>query len=141
MEHVLEEFKQFLLKYRSDWNSGDVALTMSHYSRDIQVRWADSESIINDWDYDGAEQGWKQAYALYKGRNPEWHFEDVITEVNAAQEVMTVFYVRFKVDGKMLPQRKLFVETFRREQGQWKKIREYVEVGVKEEEKPDVTYI
>ncbi|TLS36072.1 nuclear transport factor 2 family protein [Pseudalkalibacillus caeni] len=131
-EQELKDFKQFLKVYRKDWNSCDASAVMSHCSKDLKVRWAGPDTAVSDWGYAEAESGWKQAYEMYEGKNPGWHFEDVLTEINSEGEGMAVFWVRFEQEGKVLEQKKLFTETFRKENGSWKKIREYVEVNIPE---------
>ncbi|MEH7436685.1 hypothetical protein V7182_04245 [Neobacillus drentensis] len=123
----LTDFKEFLVDYRASWNSLDSRRMARHSSKDLKVRWANPESGIADWGYEEAEEGWKQAYKMYEGRNPQWSFDDVLIEMNQQQEGVAIFWVRFSLDGQVLQNKLLFVETFRQENGEWKKIREYVE--------------
>ncbi|MGG3564801.1 hypothetical protein ABES03_24695 [Neobacillus rhizosphaerae] len=123
----LVDFKEFLVEYRASWNSLDARRIASHSSKDLKVRWANPESSIADWGYEEAKEGWKQAYKMYEGRNPQWSFDDVLIEMNQQQEGVAIFWVRFSLDGQMLQNKLLFVETFRQENGEWKKIREFVE--------------
>jgi hypothetical protein len=131
---MLDHFNEFLVEYRKAWNSCKVEEIMNYTSRDFKARWADVESVVSDWGYQEAYDGWEGAYSTYEGRGPEWHFEDVSIEINQYQEAVAVFWVRFKIDGSILPIKKLFIEAFRIEDGQWKKIREYVELPIKTEE-------
>ena len=123
----LADFKEFLVEYRASWNSLDARRMASHSSKDLKVRWANTDSCIADWGYEEAEEGWKQAYKMYEGRNPQWSFDDVLIEINQQQEGVAIFWVRFSLDGQMLQNKLLFIETFRQENEEWKKIREYVE--------------
>jgi hypothetical protein len=129
-EDLMEDFKDFLVKYRVSWNSCNADEIMKHVSKELRTRWADTEQYTSDWGYEEAYSGWKQAFAAYKDREPEWKFEDLVTEINEKQEGIAVFMVRFKIDGSILNIKKLFVETFRKEDGEWKKIREYVELPI-----------
>ncbi|MDR6123621.1 hypothetical protein QFZ87_003218 [Bacillus sp. SLBN-46] len=123
----LADFIEFLVEYRASWNSLDARRMARHSSKDLKVRWANPESGIADWGYEEAEEGWKQAYKMYEGRNPQWSFDDVLIEMNQQQEGVAIFWVRFSLDGQMQQNKLLFVETFRQENGEWKKIREFVE--------------
>jgi hypothetical protein len=125
--HLLDNFKEFLADYRASWNSLDPANISSHASKDLKVRWANPNARISDWGYDEAFAGWKQAYTMYEGRNPQWFFEDILVEINQQQEGVAVFWVSFALDGEKIQDKLLFVESFRKENGEWKKIREYVE--------------
>jgi hypothetical protein len=129
-QDLLEDFKAFLMRYRESWNSCDVEEIIKHSSKDLKVRWADTESCVADWGYNEAKVGWNQAYTSYEGRNPVWHFEDIVTEINANQEGITVFWIRFEIDGSFLDIKMLFNETFQQENGEWKKVREYVELPI-----------
>jgi hypothetical protein len=129
-QDLLEDFKIFLVKYRESWNSCNDGEIMKHVSTELRTRWADTEHLILDWGYKEAQTGWKQAYAIYNGRDPKWEFEDLVIEINAEQEGVAVFWVKFRIDGSFLNIKKLFVETFRKEDGEWKKIREYVELPI-----------
>jgi hypothetical protein len=124
---LLEEFKEFLVEYRASWNSSDAERMSAHQSRDLKVRWANPDAIVSDWGNEEAKQGWVQAYKQYQGRNPKWIFEDVLVEINKQKEGVAVFWVSFKVNEEMTDAKLLFVETFRKENNEWKKIREYVE--------------
>lgn len=126
-KHLLDNFKEFLADYRASWNSLDPANISSHASKDLKVRWANPNARISDWGYDEAFAGWKQAYKMYEGRNPQWFFEDILVEINQQQEGVAVFWVSFALDGEKIQDKLLFVESFRKENGEWKKIREYVE--------------
>lgn len=126
-QSLLEDFKEFLTEYRTSWNSLNAERMSSHNSKQLKVRWANPDSIVSDWGYDGAKQGWIQAYKQYQGRNPKWIFDDVLIEINKQKEGVAVFWVSFEVDGEMIGVKLLFVETFRKEYRKWKKIREYVE--------------
>ncbi|MFE8702842.1 hypothetical protein ACFYKX_19745 [Cytobacillus sp. FJAT-54145] len=128
-KELLADFKEFLISYREAWNSLDEAQIVCHSSNALQVRWASHKEIVSDWDYNGSEVGWKQAYESYKGRNPKWYFEDILTEINKNKEAIAVFWVKFEIDGEIFENKLLFVETFRKEEGVWKKIREYVETS------------
>jgi hypothetical protein len=114
---LLDDFKEFLVNYRESWNSCNDEEIIKHSSEELKTRWADSEVLVSDWGYKEAKVGWKQAFTSYKGRDPEWHFEDIVTEINSKQEGIAVFWVRFKMDGSFLNIKKLFVETFRKENG------------------------
>ena len=128
MEQTLfEEFKEFLVEYRASWNSSDAERMSAHQSKDLKVRWANPDAIVSDWGNEEANQGWVQAYKQYQGRNPKWIFEDVLVEINKQKEGVAVFWVSFKVNEEMTNGKLLFVETFRKENNEWKKIREYVE--------------
>lgn len=124
---LLADFKGFLLKYHESWNSCDTDRMSGYSSKGLKVRWAGKDAAVNDWGYDNAVMGWKQAFEIYKGRNPKWFFEDILTEINQYQEGVAVFWVTFEVDGNITGNKMLFVETFRKENNQWHKIREYVE--------------
>ncbi|RIU91998.1 hypothetical protein [Oceanobacillus picturae] len=126
-ETLLDDFKEFLEEYRTSWNSENPERMSAHQSKDLEVRWANPEEIVSDWGDEEAKQGWNQAYKQYQGRNPEWLFEDVLIEINKQKEGVAVFWVGFKADGKMTNAKLLFIETFRKENSKWKKIREYVE--------------
>ncbi|CDO03886.1 pyridine nucleotide-disulfide oxidoreductase [Oceanobacillus picturae] len=126
-ETLLDDFKEFLEEYRTSWNSVNPERMSAHQSKDLEVRWANPEAIVSDWGDEEAKQGWNEAYKQYQGRNPEWLFEDVLIEINKQKEGVAVFWVGFKVDGKMTNAKLLFIETFRKENSKWKKIREYVE--------------
>ncbi|NHM31914.1 hypothetical protein [Neobacillus terrae] len=126
-QSLLDDFKKFLLGYRASWNSLNATSMSFHSSKDLKVRWAGPEALTSDWGYKEAAEGWKQAFQMYEGRNPKWHFEDVLVEINNQQEGVAVFWVSFEVDGKMTEVKLLFVESFRKEKDEWKKIREYVE--------------
>jgi hypothetical protein len=125
----LDEFKTFLVNYRNAWNSLDFRELGQYFSEDLQVRWAHPEGGVNDWVYESSLKGWEQAYKQYEGKNVKWYFEDVITEINKVQEGVAVFWVTFEIDGQLTDNRLLFLETFREQQGQWKKVREVVENG------------
>jgi hypothetical protein len=128
MEQTLfEEFKEFLVEYRASWNSSDAERMSGHQSKDLKVRWANSDAIVSDWGNEEGKYGWVQAYKQYQGRNPKWIFEDVLIEINKQKEGVAVFWVSFKVNEEMTDVKLLFVETFRKENNEWKKIREYVE--------------
>ncbi|MFG6116147.1 hypothetical protein ACGTN9_13280 [Halobacillus sp. MO56] len=124
---MLDEFKEFLEEYKTSWNSLNTEKMLAHHSKDLKVRWADRETIVSDWGFDEAEQGWVQAYNQYQGRNPKWLFDDVLIEINKQKEGVAIFWVSFEVDGEMTKVKLLFIETFRKENNEWKKIREYVE--------------
>ncbi|SEA64307.1 hypothetical protein SAMN05421743_106209 [Thalassobacillus cyri] len=124
---LLDEFKGFLVEYRASWNSSNAEWMSAHQSKDLKVRWATPDVIVSDWGNEEAKQGWVQAYKQYQGRNPKWIFEDVLIEINKQKEGVAIFWVSFKVDGEMTDVKLLFVETFRKENNEWKKIREYVE--------------
>lgn len=124
---LLEEFKEFLVEYKASWNSSDAEKMSAHQSKDLKVRWANPDAIVSDWGNEEARQGWAQAYKQYQGRNPKWIFEDVLIEINKQKEGVAVFWVSFKVNDEMTDIKLLFVETFRKENNEWKKIREYVE--------------
>jgi hypothetical protein len=130
-QDLLEDFKSFLTRYRESWNSCDVEEIIKHSSNELNVRWADKDSCVSDWGYNEAKVGWKQAYTSYEGRNPKWNFEDIVTEISSNQEGIAVFWVRFEIDGSLLDIKMLFNETFRKENGEWKKIREYVELPIR----------
>ncbi|GGH81127.1 hypothetical protein JOD43_001028 [Pullulanibacillus pueri] len=128
MEHsILSDFKGFLSEYRKSWNSCDNERMSRHSSKELKVRWPGKDAKINDWGYDNSAIGWKQAFNMYKGRNPKWFFEDILTVINQQKEGVAVFWVTFEVDGNLTNNKMLFVETFRKENDEWKKIREYVE--------------
>ncbi|KGX83409.1 MULTISPECIES: DUF4440 domain-containing protein [Pontibacillus] len=124
---ILDEFKKFLVEYRASWNSSNSERMSAHQSKDLEVRWANPDAVVSDWGNEEAKQGWVQAYKQYQGRNPKWIFEDVLIDINKQKEGVAVFWVRFKLDGEMTDVKLLFVETFRKENNEWKKIREYVE--------------
>ncbi|MEK5441073.1 hypothetical protein [Fredinandcohnia sp. FSL W7-1320] len=124
---LLRDFKSFLVEYRKSWNSSDAERMSEHQSNQMKVRWANPDTIVSDWTFDEAKQGWVQAYKLYQGRSPKWIFNDILIEINKQQEGVAVFWVYFEVDGEMTDVKLLFVETFRKENNEWKKIREYVE--------------
>ncbi|MCA1054361.1 hypothetical protein LCM10_05130 [Rossellomorea aquimaris] len=126
---MLEDFKQFLKEYRQTWNGQDAVKMAAHHSERLEVRWANDDASVSDWGFDGTEQGWVQAYLQYEGRNPTWTFQDIMIDINNQHEGVAVFWVHFEVDGEMTDVKLLFVETFRKELGEWKKIREYVENG------------
>ena len=126
-QSLLNDFKSFLGAYRDSWNSLDAERMSAHNSKELKVRWAAPEDIASDWGYEEEKEGWKQAYQQYEGRSPKWHFEDVLIDINNQDEAVAVFWVRFEVDGEMIGVKLLFTETFRKEQGEWKKVREYVE--------------
>jgi len=128
-EKILDDFKKFLLQYRKSWNSMDATRMARHSSKELKARWADPTGVVNDWGYENAKKGWKQAYEMYEGRNPKWYFEDIFVDINAQDEGVAVFWVRFEVDGNMTESKLLFTETFQKENNEWKKIREYVENG------------
>ncbi|RPF50136.1 DUF4440 domain-containing protein [Aquisalibacillus elongatus] len=129
MEQLLKDFKAFLHKYREDWNSTNAEQMSSNSSKQLKVRWANPDAEVSDWGYEETKEGWKQAYGQFEGRNPKWSFEDVLVDVNKQQEGVAIFWVKFELDGKMTGEKLLFTETFRKENGKWKKIREYVENG------------
>ncbi|HET7628000.1 MAG TPA: hypothetical protein VFK44_06375 [Bacillales bacterium] len=124
---LMQDFQLFLEQYRESWNGLDAAAMSNYASKQLKVRWANPETVVADWGTENAEQGWKQAYERYRGRNPKWRFEDVLVEINEQQEGVAVFWVTFEVDGNPSDAKLLFVEAFRKEKGEWKKIREYVE--------------
>jgi hypothetical protein len=126
-QFLLDDFKGFLVEYRASWNSSNSEKMLAHHSKDLKVRWANPDSIVSDWGYDEAKQGWLQAYKQYQGKNPKWIFDDVLIEINKQKEGVAGFWVSFEVDGEMTDVKLLFVETFRKENNEWKKIREYVE--------------
>lgn len=107
----------------------------AHQSKDLIVRWANPDAEVSDWGADAAKEGWYQAYKQFEGRNPKWHFEDLFIDINSQQEGVAVFLVTFELDGSLVNSKLLFAETFRQEQGEWKKIREYVENGFSLEQK------
>lgn len=123
---LLEDFKSFLARYREAWNSLEVEKLMVHASENLQVRWATSEGV-SDWGYAQAKEGWRQAFNQYEGKQAEWHFEDILTSITEQQEAVAVFWVTFSLNGSMTDHKMLFMETFQKEDGAWKKIREYVE--------------
>lgn len=94
---------------------------------ELKVRWANPDTIVSDWSNEEATQCWVQAYKQYEERKPKWIFEDELIEINKQKEGVAVFGVRFIVDGEMTDVTFLFVETFRKENHEWKKIRKYVE--------------
>lgn len=128
-QNLLNEFKEFLKTYRDSWNSTDVSRIMAHTSETLKARWAAPEAAVSDWGYAEAESGWAEAYQAYRDQNPKWYFEDVLVEINAEQEGVAIFWCSMELDGKITGSKMLFVETFRKENGEWKKIREYVENG------------
>lgn len=129
-DELLAEFEQFFVEYKRSWNTGDAADLLDQYSRDAKARWTDTGSDVSDWDYNDVKRGTETAYREYEGQNPVWHFEDVLLEITNEGEGIAVFLVGFECDGEFVDQKKLFVEAFRREDGEWKKIREYVETGL-----------
>ncbi len=54
---LLEDFKDFLVKYRTSWNSLNSKRMLAHHSKDLEVRWAGPETIVSDWGFDEAEHG------------------------------------------------------------------------------------
>jgi hypothetical protein len=126
-QKLLRDFKNFLVEYRESWNSSNAEMMSAHQSNEMKVRWANPETIVSDWGFNEAKQGWVQAYKQYQVRNPKWTFNDVLIEINKHQEGVAVFWVNFELDGEMVDVKLLFVETFRKENKEWKKIREYVE--------------
>jgi hypothetical protein len=124
---LLRDFKSFLVEYRKSWNCSDAERMSAHHSNQLKVRWANPDTIVSDWGFDEVKQGWVQAYKQYQGRSPKWIFNDILIEINNHQEGVAVFWVKFEVDGEMTDVKLLFVETFRKENNEWKKIREYVE--------------
>lgn len=133
-QELLDDFKEFLVNYRASWNSLNASRIMSHTSKELKARWAGKDTQIDEWGYEGADEGWKQAYQSYEGRNPIWHFDDILIEVNNQQQGVAVFWVSFEIDDKKTNSKKLFIETFRKEDNEWKKIREYVENDFSNEE-------
>ncbi len=126
---LLNDFKGFLAEYRDSWNSLNSERMSAHHSKNLNVRWAATDATASDWGYDEAKKGWVQAYSQYQGRNPTWIFDDILIEINQQEEGVAVFWVSFEIDGEMTDVKLLFVETFRKENHEWKKIREYVENG------------
>ncbi|QHE51415.1 nuclear transport factor 2 family protein [Pontibacillus sp. HMF3514] len=124
---MLQDFKGFLSEYRDSWNSLDAERMAAHNSKGFKAIWANPDSITSEWGYDEAKEGWIQAYQQYQGRSPIWHFEDVLININNHEEGVVVCWVSFELDGKMTDVKLLFTQTFKKENGEWKKIREYVE--------------
>ncbi len=124
---LLEDFKGFLGEYRDSWNSLDAERMSAHNSKKLKAVWANPDSITSEWGNDEAKQGWIQAYQQYQGKNPIWHFEDVLININNQEEGVVVCWVSFELDGEMTDVKLLFTQTFQKENGEWKKIREYVE--------------
>ena len=129
-EDLLGEFEDFFEEYKRSWNTGDAEDLLSHYSRDVRVRWSETGAEVSNWDYDEIKSGTEEAYRKYNGKNPKWHFEDILLEITDEGEGVAVFRVEFELDREFVDQTKLFVEAFRLENGEWKKIREYVETGL-----------
>src|SRR5690625_3263763 len=92
---MLNDFKSFLVQYRESWNSMDGTRMANRSSGELKARWAEPEAGINDWGFEGAREGWKQAYGMYEGRNPKWYFRDVLVDINAQNEGVAVFWVSF----------------------------------------------
>ncbi|MGP4071031.1 nuclear transport factor 2 family protein [Piscibacillus sp. B03] len=132
---LLKNFNEFIVEYRESWNSTDANRIASHNSDELKVRWANPDGEVSDWGSEGSKEGWIQAYKQFEGRNPKWYFEDVLTVINSQQEGVAVFWVTFEIDGKLTNSNLLFTETFRQENGEWKKIREYIENGFSSDQK------
>ncbi|MGP4079410.1 hypothetical protein ACTWQL_05795 [Pseudalkalibacillus sp. R45] len=126
---LLNDFKQFLERYRESWNSLDAKKMVNHTSKELKARWALPELTLDDWGYERAREGWEQAYQSLERINPRWMFEDILIEINKQQEGIAVFWVTLELDGELIDDKLLFVETFHKENGEWKKVREYVETN------------
>src|SRR5699024_11926943 len=125
----VHDFKDFLAEYRESWNSNDAIRMANHSSNELKVRWAAPNAEVSDYGYENSREGWKQAYEMYKGRSPMWYFQDVLVDINDWNEAVAIFWVSFEIDGELTDSKLLFMETFRKENNEWKKIREYVENG------------
>ncbi|MFT9817299.1 hypothetical protein [Lysinibacillus sp. NPDC056185] len=125
---LIEDFQSFFNRFQKVWNGCNADEMNALISPDIEVRWVGPGTDISDWGYEEACNGWIEAFNLYEGHDPKWHFKELHITPASENEVIATFWVTFEMDGKFIDVVKLFVQRFRKEQNdEWKLIREYCE--------------
>jgi hypothetical protein len=126
-EDTMDDFRNFLKKYRDAWNQANAEGILSMYAQDVRIRWAQPGNKVRDENFSKAALSWREVVKRYAGKNPQWHFEDVVTAPISENEAFAAFWVSFELEGELADSRAFFVEAFRRDAGGWKKTRSHVE--------------
>ncbi|HEY4599801.1 MAG TPA: flavoprotein [Cerasibacillus sp.] len=123
-------FRQFLDTYLDIWRNSPLTELSQLISKDYKAREITGENIV-DFGYEESINGWEQGFNFVKENNAQWILNEISVIPLRIDEKSVILSATMIVQGKSLETSNLFFQTFKKNNfDDWKLVRNYVEVGV-----------